>query len=184
MLPSILGCNEDAGVYLKASEGFEIFVHADLPQEHLEAGVDGEAEGGELLDDVAKYDVRHHGVPHKHDARHHREVQEIGAREQQRAGHDTEARLEVHEVEDACDNEQNVDTVQCIVPRERVDQELQHQGCLVGHLSVRGQAEHNRIYEQHSCALIHPPSHCLHEQRCSGPDAAQETRQGPVGAMG
>ena len=110
---------------LQAGERLQVFVDADLAKEHLEAGVDGEAEGGELLDDVAKNDMCHHRIANKHDARHDREVQQVGASEQQRARHDAQAWLEMHQIQDARDHEEDVDAIECIVPRERLHQVLQ-----------------------------------------------------------
>mmetsp|Transcript_26793 Transcript_26793/g.72333 ORF Transcript_26793/g.72333 Transcript_26793/m.72333 type:complete len:411 (-) Transcript_26793:4067-5299(-) len=98
-----------------ASDGLEptqvpqLLVHTDLPQQDLKAGVDRVVEGLKLLDGVAKDEVGEHGVAHKHHEEHECKVDEIRTRQPQGAGDHTQAGLEVHELEHAHHEQQDVD---------------------------------------------------------------------------
>mmetsp|Transcript_35844 Transcript_35844/g.79796 ORF Transcript_35844/g.79796 Transcript_35844/m.79796 type:complete len:687 (-) Transcript_35844:2189-4249(-) len=110
---------------LQAAQVAQLVVHVNVTQKDLEAGVDALPKGGELLDGIAKDQVGHHRVAHKHHAGHNGKVDEIRACQPQGAGHHTQAGLEVHELEHACNEQQDVDPVEGEVPVEHVNQVTQ-----------------------------------------------------------
>ena len=71
----------------------------------------------------------HHGIAHKHHATDEAEVDEIRARKSQGAGDHTQARLKVHTLQHAPDQQQDVDAIQGIVPRQLVHQVLHSHAC-------------------------------------------------------
>ena len=71
---------------------------------------------GKHLDDVPEDQVCHHGVADEDHAGHDEEVDEVGACQPQRARDDAQTGLEVHQPQDARDEQQDVDAVEGKVP--------------------------------------------------------------------
>ena len=85
----------------------------------------------QYLDGVAKDEMCHHGIAHKHHAADQAEMDEVRASQSQGARHDSQARLKVHALQHAPNEQQDVDAIQGIVPRQLVNQVLQvGKGCL------------------------------------------------------
>jgi len=83
---------------------------------HLKTRADRGVKRGELLDGVAKYQVRKHGVDDEDHEEHDGKVDEVRAGEPQRAGDDTQVGLEVHATQHAHDEQQDGDAAQRKVP--------------------------------------------------------------------
>ena len=77
------------------------------------------------LDGVAKDEMCHHGVAHKHHATDKAEVDEVRACQGKGAGDNSQAGLEVHALQHAPNQQQNVDAIQSIIPSQLVHQVLQ-----------------------------------------------------------
>lgn len=75
-------------------------------------------------DGVAKDEVSHHGVADKDHATDEAEVDKIRASQSQGAGDHPQAGLEVHTLQHPPNQQQDVDAIQCIVPRQLVHQVL------------------------------------------------------------
>ena len=85
----------------------------------------------QYLDGVAKDEMCHHGITHKHHATDQAEMDEVRAGKGQGARHNSKARLEVHALQHSPNEQQDVDAVQGVVPGQLVDQVLQlGKGCL------------------------------------------------------
>ena len=85
----------------------------------------------QYLDGVAKDEMCHHGITHKHHATDQAEMDEVRASQGQGARHNSQARLEVHALQHAPNEQQDVDAVQGVVPGQLIDQVLQlGKGCL------------------------------------------------------
>lgn len=78
------------------------------------------------LDGVAKDEMCHHGITHKHHATNQAKVDEVGAGQGQGASDHTQAGLEVHALQHPPNQQQDVDAIQSVVPGQLVDQVLQH----------------------------------------------------------
>ena len=78
------------------------------------------------LDGVAKDEVCHHGIAHKHHATDKAEVDEVRACQGKGAGDNPQAGLEVHALQHAPNQQQNVDAIQGVIPCQLVHQVLHH----------------------------------------------------------
>ena len=75
---------------------------------------------------VAKDEMSHHSISHKHHATDQAEMDEIRAGQGKGAGDNTQAGLEVHALQHPSNQQQDVNAVQGVVPCQLVHQVLQH----------------------------------------------------------
>jgi hypothetical protein len=80
--------------------------------------------GEDHLDGVPKDEVSHHGISSKNNPANQAEVQQIRSCQCQGPRHNPQPRLKVHQLQDAQNEQQDVQPVQCVVPRQRVHQVL------------------------------------------------------------
>ena len=76
------------------------------------------------LDGVAKDEMCHHGIAHKHHATDKAEMDEVRACQGKGAGDNSKAGLEVHALQHAPNQQQNVDAIQGVIPCQLVHQVL------------------------------------------------------------
>lgn len=89
------------------------------------------AQALQYLDGVSKDQMCHHGVANEHHATDQAEMDEVRTSQGQGARHNSQARLEVHSLQHAPNEQQDVDAIQRVVPGQLVDQVLQlGKGCL------------------------------------------------------
>ena len=77
------------------------------------------------LDSVAKDEVSHHGVAHKHHTTNQAKMDEIWSSQSQRARDHSQTRLEIHTLQHPSNEQQDVDAIQGVVPGQLVHQILQ-----------------------------------------------------------
>ena len=68
------------------------------------------------LDGIAKDEMRHHGVSDEHHASHDGKMNEVGTGQPEGAGHNAQARLKVHQLENARNEQEDVNAVERKVP--------------------------------------------------------------------